>query len=97
MTRAIVFVPGDEFDPHAARCVAYAEDQGYDLIGIIRDNWPAAQKMLGDGETSVVIVSEQAHLDPARKPRVEVVADQYHSGTSGWEQRTRVIRRIWGA
>lgn len=96
MTRAIVFVPSDEFDPHAARCTAYAEDRGYELQGVIRDDWAAAQRMLGDGQTSVVIVSEESHLDPNRRPRIEVVANQYSSRNSRWEQRTRVIRRILG-
>jgi hypothetical protein len=95
MTRAIIYIPAGEFDPHAARCVNYAEERGYELVGIVRDNWPAARKMAEDGGTTVVIVSEESHLDPERKPRIEVVANEYSNG-SRWERRTRVIRRVWG-
>jgi hypothetical protein len=91
MTKAVVFVPSRDFDPHAARCVAYVEERGYELVGIVRDDWAAVQKMMVDGETSVVIVSEERHLNPRRKPRVEVVANA--PAPSRWEQRTRVIRR----
>lgn len=90
MTRAVVYVPSGDFDPHAARCTAYAQERGYDLVGIVIDDWPAVQRMLAVGETSVVLVSEEQHLDPERKPRVEVVAAQ---SASRWEKRTRIIRR----
>lgn len=95
MTRAIIYVPAGEFDPHATRCINYAEDRGYELVGIVRDNWPAALKMAQDGDAPVVIVSEDSHLDPEREPRIEVVAHEYSNG-SRWEKRTRVIRRAWG-
>ena len=90
MTRAIVYVPAGELDPHAARCLAYCEAQGYEFRGIIRGDWAAAERMMGDGETSVVLVSTEGHLPPDRKPRIEVVANQ---ALSQRETRTRVIRR----
>ena len=90
MTRAIIHVPPTEdFDQHASRCLDYCEQQGYEFQGITRD-WAAVQQMLGDGQTSVVIVSTEEHLDPNRKPRVEVVANQ---PASRYETRTRLIRR----
>jgi hypothetical protein len=93
MTRAVVFVRSDEFDPHATRCTIYAEEQGYELTGIVVDDWDAVTRMLGDGEASVAIVSTENHLPAERKPRVEVVANAH---SSRWEKRTRVIRRAWG-
>lgn len=91
MTRAVVYVPPTaDFDQHAARCMEYCEQQGYELRGIIRNDWEAAERMMGDGETSVVIVSTEAHLDPQRKPRIEVVANQ---AATRHETRTRIIPR----
>lgn len=98
MTRAIIFVPSENYDEHAARCLAYIEQQGYELRGIIRDNWAAAEEMMGNGETSVVLVSAEAHLDPARKPRIEVL-DQIvpyannEQPASMRDRRTRIMRR----
>jgi hypothetical protein len=94
MTRAIVFVRSDDFDPHATRCTMYAQEQGYELAGVIVDNWAAVQQMLGDGEASVALVSVEEHLPAKRSPRIEVVANQYGSR---WEKRTRIIRRGAGA
>lgn len=92
MTRAVVFVKtGDDFEPHADRCLDYCEQRGYHFQGIIRDDWSAVEKMLGTGETSVVIVSTEAHLDPDRRPRIEVVNNQ--PAATRWEARTRIIRR----
>lgn len=90
MTRAIVYVPSKDFDPHAALCSVYATEHGYDIVGIVRDDWTAVQKMLGDGEASVALVSVEEHLPPKRKPRIEVVANAVKSR---WEGRTRIIRR----
>jgi hypothetical protein len=92
MTRAVVFVRSDEFDPHATRCTQYAEEKGYELTGVVVDNWDAVNQMLHDGEATVAIVSEESHLPAKRKPRVEVVAN---AAAGRWERRTRVIRKIW--
>lgn len=91
MTRAIVYVPCGEFDPHAARCMQYCQDRGYEFQGLVRGNWSAVQRLLSDGEASVVIVSTEEHLDPDRKPRIEVVAHQ--PAGDQWSKRTRIIRR----
>lgn len=94
MTRAVIFIPSGAFDPHAARCAAYAQERGYELVGIVRDDWAAVQRMMRDGEAAVVVVSTEDHLNPQRKPRVEVVAN---AAASRWEKRTKVIRRGAGA
>jgi hypothetical protein len=90
MTKAVIFVPVGEFDPHAARCAEYVEEKGYELAGVVRGDWAAVQKMMRDGEADVVVLSTEDHLDPRRKPRIEVVAN---AALSRWETRTRVIRR----
>lgn len=73
MTKAIVFVRSDEFDPHVTRCAAYAEEQGYEVTGVVLDDWGAVQKMLNDGQAGVAVVSTGSHLPSKRRPRVEVV------------------------
>lgn len=93
MLKAVVFVRSDDFDPHAARCTIYCEEQGYNLAGVILDDWPAVLQTIADGEADIVVVSEEAHLDPERSPRIEVVA---HAASSHREGRTRLIRRVWG-
>lgn len=96
MTRAIVYVKtDDQYEANTDRCLDYCRKRGYDFRGLIRDNWEAADRMMGDGETSVVIVSTEEQLPPDRKPRIEVVAHQ--PAASRWEQRTRLIRRGEGA
>lgn len=91
MTRAIIYVPSDGFEAHASRCMEYCKAQGYEFKGLIRGNWEAARGMALRGETTVVIVASEQHLDPQRKPRIEVVANQ--PGETRWENRTRIIRR----
>lgn len=73
MTRAIVFVRSDEFDPHVTRCAAYAQEQGYEVAGVVLDDWAAVQKMLDEGQAGVAVVSTGSHLPAKRRPRVEVV------------------------
>lgn len=90
MTRAIIYVPAGQFDPHANRCMDYCKQRGYTFEGIIRDDWEEANRMMRDGQTSVVLVSRREHLDPNRKPRIEVVAEQ---PTNRGHHRTRIIRR----
>jgi hypothetical protein len=88
--KAVVFVLTAEFDPHAARCVEYCEQQGYIMAGIVRDAWGAVLKMLGTGQADIVVVAAESHLPPRRRPRIEIVAQQ---GTAKRERRTRFIRR----
>jgi hypothetical protein len=90
MTRAIVFVRSDEFDPHATRCTIYAEEHGYELAGVVMDDWGAVIRMFENDEADVAVVSEESHLPARRKPRLEVVANAV---ADRWEKRTRVIRR----
>lgn len=90
MTRAIIYVPTVAgYERSAALCLDHARQRGYDLKGIVRD-WSAVQRMLGVGEVSVALVADERDLDPARKPRVEVVANQ--SSPDRFEQRRRCAR-----
>lgn len=73
MTRAIIYVPSGAFDPHAARCMQYLQDRGYEFQGIVRDDWTKAQRMLDNDQATVAIVATVEDLDPNRKPRIEVV------------------------
>lgn len=90
MTRAIVFVRSDDFDPHATRCTIYAEEHGYDLAGVVVDDWQAVIRMFENDEADVAVVSEESHLPKQRRPRLEVVAN---AASDRWEKRTRIIRR----
>jgi hypothetical protein len=72
MTRAIIFVPSGEFEPHASIAMQHCAEQGYNLHAIVRDDWKAVQNMLDNDEATVAIVSDFKHLDPNRKPRVEI-------------------------
>lgn len=90
---AIVYVLSEEFDPHATRCIAYIEERGYRLGGIVKDNWRAVLDAIAAGQADIVVVSEESHLDPKRQPRIEVVAHQVAVPRTA--QRTRVIKRAW--
>lgn len=94
MTKAVIFVKSDDFDPHATRCTLYCEERGYEIAGVVMDDWGAVQQMLGDGQASVALVSTEEHLPAQRKPRIEVVANAI---SARWAKRTRVIRRSGGA
>jgi hypothetical protein len=93
VTRAIIFVPEGKFDPHASRCMEYCKRRGYEFQGIVSD-WDAVDRMRAAGEIEVVLVSKEEHLDPNRKPRIEVVANEERR--PGLE-RTRILRRNEGA
>lgn len=80
MTRAIVYVPSDAFEPHATTCMEYCEQRGYQFRGLIRGDWEAVKQMFTDDEASVVIVSDFRHLDPNRKPRLEIVPPRTEPG-----------------
>jgi len=87
MTRAIVFVRSDDFDSHATRCTLYAEEHGYELAGVVTDDWGAVLRMFKSGAADVAIISEESHLPAERKPRLEVVAG---AAPEKWERRTRI-------
>lgn len=75
MTTAVVFVPSTDFDIHAAQCMAYCAEQGYEFKGLIRDDWHAALGVLASRNAEVVIVARREHIDRMQTPRVEVVSE----------------------
>lgn len=72
--RAIVFVPEEDYEEHAARGIEYANRKGYRFQGIVRGNFRQAERMREVGETSIVIVSKREHIqhDP---DGVEIVSE----------------------
>lgn len=64
--------------------------QGYRLVGVVRDNWAAVVKMIVTHQADVVVVATEEHLPPRRRPRVEAVAN---AATVTYERRTRFVRR----
>ena len=76
MIKAVIFIPETDFETHAATCLDYCAERGYEVAGIISGNWVAAAAMLRDGAAHILIVACDEHLDPDRRPRIEVVADQ---------------------
>ncbi|SNY29178.1 hypothetical protein [Paractinoplanes atraurantiacus] len=71
---AIVFVLSGHLLPDADRCIRYCLSRGYNMIGVVRDDWRAAMEMLADGRAEVLVVADPQHLDPNRTPRVEYVS-----------------------
>lgn len=93
-TTALVFVLSRHLLNDAARCIEYCRCQGYSMIGVVKDDWAEAMRMLHQERVAdVVVVADRQHLDPRRAPRVEVVADH---GTGG-RPKTQIIRRNAGA
>lgn len=71
-SRAIIFVKSEDFDPNAAQCMQYCEEQGYQFEGLVRDDWEEVKRMFAEDQATVAIVASLDDLDPNRKPRVEV-------------------------
>ncbi len=90
MTRAIVHVPNEEYEADADLCMQYIEEHGYEFVGLVRGDWDNVKSVFDRDGASVAIVASEEYLDPHRKGRVEVVANQPAPGR--WE-RTRIIRR----
>lgn len=87
--RAVILVPPGQLDPHGARCAEMAERQGLTIAGIVQD-LRAAIQLLHDGEASVLIVGDDAHLRSPAGPRIEIVSLQ---PTVSGARRSKLIRR----
>jgi hypothetical protein len=74
--KALIYIPptctGD-FYQHAQRCVDYCHSRGYAAQHVVRGDWPSVIKLMCEGTIDVVVVAEDDHLDPTRRPRLEVV------------------------
>ena len=92
-TAAIVFVLSRYLLRDAARCIDHCRINGYNMIGVVRDDWAEAWGYLRTGKVDVIVVADRQHLDPERSPRIEAVADRGPTG----RPKTQIIRRNAGA
>jgi hypothetical protein len=72
----MVFVLSSRLLPDAGICIEFCIQQGYNMIGLIKDDWKKACDYLYAGKCDVIVVADSRTLDPDRTPRVEVVAHQ---------------------
>lgn len=72
----MVFVISDRLLPDAGICIEYCRVHGYNMCGIVRDDWVTAVDYMHSGRADVLVVADDHSLDPDRAPRVEVVAHQ---------------------
>lgn len=91
MTLAVVFIPAAvHLATYAAQCLDYCANRGYEVCGIVTEDWPSVVKLVGAQAATVVVVARAEHLDPEREPRIEIAAN---AAASRYETRTRLIRR----
>src|SRR5690606_11787051 len=82
--RALIYLsPGQlTLEQAGARCLAYCEQLGYKVVGLVVDDAAASRwrdgviGLLAAGGADVVVVHDQHDLHPDRTPRLEAVADQ---------------------
>lgn len=74
MERAVIWVPDTitEPVPAAAKCMSYAEQQGYLVQGVVHAVWARAEEMMSAGTIDVVIVADRTHVPAKRAPRIEL-------------------------
>lgn len=72
---AIIFAPTADDIESTARCLEHVQEQNYDLVGVVAENFDAARQMLDDGKADVLVVDKRTDLPPARTPRYEVVSE----------------------
>lgn len=75
MTVAVIFVPAEHVATYATMCLDYCTARGYEVAGLVTTNWDAAAAMLIARTADILVVARHDHLDPAREPRIEVVAE----------------------
>lgn len=92
MTRAIVFIPPNDYARSAAICFEHLEASGYKFVGLVTD-WDTVQRMFRDDEVTAAIVADPRDLDPNRKPRVEFASHGPTGAGKHWDERPRLIRR----
>lgn len=72
----MVFVLSHRLYPDVGICIQFCIAHGYDMGGVIQDDWQKAVDYLYSGKCDVIVVADERSLDPDRAPRVEVVAYQ---------------------
>lgn len=74
ITRAMIFVLHNRVYIDVKICIDYCLAMGYDMRGVVQDDWRKACDYLWRRECDVLVVADSRSLDPDRAPRVEVVA-----------------------
>jgi hypothetical protein len=74
MTTAVVFVLTQYLARDADRCIQHCIAQGYEMIGVVKDDWEAAIALTKKGDASIIVAASPDHVPPDREPRVEYVA-----------------------
>jgi hypothetical protein len=98
-TAAIVFVMSRYLLRDAARCIDYCRVQGYNMVGLIKDDWAAAIALTRKGEAEIIVVADPQHIDPDCKPRMEFVSHPPMPGAGpagirpGVARRTQIVKR----
>lgn len=96
MTSAIVFALTQHLITDADRCINYCLAHGYDMVGVVKDDWARAIEYLTTGVASVLVVASTDHIPPDATPRIEVVADAPPAHPGPAHERTRMVRRNAG-
>lgn len=78
LVRAMIFVLHDRVTVDGKTCLDYCMFMGYNMVGVVQDDWRKACDYLYRRECDVLVVADTRTLDPDRAPRVEVVA--FHRG-----------------
>jgi hypothetical protein len=99
MTNAVVFVLGNRLILDGNICLQYCLAHGYNMIGVVKDDWRQALDYLHDGTAAVLVVADERSFAD-QSPRIEVVA---HAGTrtpngnpkaaGRRNERTHLVRR----
>lgn len=96
LTTAVIFVPSDNIELFAMQCYQHCIAMDYEVVGLIRDDWPAAFALLLNGLADVLVAARPEHLDDIETdhitPRIEFAAPPDAPNARHTERRTRIIR-----
>lgn len=95
MTSAVVFVISKYLENDANQCLDYCAARGYEIAGLVRDDWDAALNVIRAGLATVVVVAAAERLDASCTPRMEVVAGQPIAPPAAANSRRRRTNRIF--
>lgn len=103
MTTAVIFVPAAGDIAFADMCMAYLLHKGYEFGGLVEGRWEGVLEALEHRAADVVVIARAEHLDPNRKPRIEIVSQagdvpagsaSKHDNSRPASMRQRRARRI---
>lgn len=73
MPRAVIYAPHQDFERHLGQCLTAADDLNLDVVGVVRNDYADAAKMVTDGHADAVLVARAEHVPHG--PRVVVAAE----------------------